>query len=156
MQALQNAEHNTEVAYLHLITAGELLSGEFRYADTKGVKKKFVRVLCSLTDDAFYVNTGEGRGHGRFTRDNVESSIAAAYDLRSRYLHTGSPFGMWVDPARGIASSDLQVGRPVVEDRRLAAVLAAAPTFTGLERLVRYCVLRFMVSRGLLVRDSTP
>ena len=154
MQALQNAENNTEVAYLHLITAGELLSGEFRYPGTKGVKKKFVTALCSLTDDAFYTDPGEEVVHGRFARDDMEESIGAAYDLRSRYVHTGAPFGMWVDPARAIAGSDLQVGRPVVEDRRFASVLAAAPTFTGLERLVRYCILRFMTSRGLLMRDS--
>ena len=47
-----------------------------------------------------------------------------------------------------------QVGQPVVEDKRLGKVLAVAPTFVGLERLVRYCILRLMASRGLLVRDS--
>lgn len=154
MQALQNAEYNTEVAYLHLITAGELLAHEFRSTDTRGVKAKLVRALCALTDESFYIVASEGSDHGRFTPQNVEHAIVAAYDLRSRYVHTGTPFGRWVDPVRGFASGDLQVGIPVVEDRSLSDVLAAAPTFNGLERLVRYCILRFMVSRGLLVPES--
>ena len=155
MQALQNAEHNTEVAYLHLITAGEILSSDFRYENTRGVKGKFVRALCSLLDDDFYVAQDSAQKFGRFEPNNVERSLGAAYDLRSRYVHTGAPFGMWVDPARGAVSGDLQVGKPVVKDRNLGRFLAVAPTFVGLERLVRYCILRWMASRGQLVRHSS-
>ena len=154
MQALQNAETNPEVAYLHLITAGEILAGYFRYADTRGVKKKFVRVLCSLLDARFYCAPDSTPAHVRFDPSNIEESVSAAHDLRSRYVHTGAPFGRWVEPALGITSGDLQIGNPVVEDRALGRILAVAPTFLGLERLVRYCVLRFMASRGVLTRDS--
>ena len=154
MQALQNAEHNTEVAYLHLITAGEVLSSDFRFKGIKGVKRKFVKALCSLLDDDFYVTQDSAPSFGRFKPNNVERSICAAYDLRSRYVHTGAPFGMWVDPALAISSGDLQVGKPSVKDRHLGGVLALAPTFVGLERLVRYCALRWMTLRGLLVRCS--
>ena len=154
MQALQNAEHNSEVAYLHLITAGEILSGEIRCADTKGVKGKFVKALYSLLDDDFYTASDSARSPVRFGPNNIERSIGAAYDLRSCYVHTGAPFGMWVDPTMGFASGDLPIGKPVVDDGNLGRVLAVAPTFAGLERLVRYCVLRLMASRGLLVRDA--
>ena len=154
MQALQNAESNSEVAYLHLITAGEILAGYLRYTGIRGVKRKFVRALCSLLDDQFYLTPDSTPIHTRFQPNNIEESVGAAHDLRSRYVHTGASFGRWVDPASGIGSGDLQVGRPVVEDSELGRVLAVAPTFLGLERLVRYCVLRLMASRGLLMRDS--
>ena len=152
LQALQNAERDTEVAYLHLITAGEVLSSDFRFKSTKGVKEKFVKSLCSLLDDDFYVTQNSAPHLRRFEPNNVERSIGAAYDLRSRYVHTGAPFGTWVSPALPVASGDLQLGEPSVEDRKLGRVLALAPTFVGLERLVRYCVLRWMTLRDLLVR----
>ena len=154
MQALQNAESNPEVGYLHLITAGEILGGYFRYADTKGVKKKFIRVLCSLLDDGFYCAPDSTPIHARFAPNNIKESVGAAHDLRSRYVHTGAPFRKWVEPALGMGGGDLQIGRPVVEDRALGRILAAAPTFLGLERLVRYSVLSFMASHGVLTRDS--
>ncbi len=154
MQALQNAEANVEVAYLHLITAGEILSSGFRYANTRGVKKKFVRALYSLIDEDFYAVPESPSKFGRFRADNMERSIGAAHELRSRYVHTGVSFGMWVDPALGVGGSDLQLGRPVVEGKSFGDILAAAPTFLGLERTVRYCILKFMASRGLLKRNG--
>ena len=153
MQAVQNAESNTEVAYLHLIVAGELLAGGLRLEGTRGSRGKFVEGLCSLLDDDFYSVPDASPSMRRFEPNNVERSIGAAYDLRSRYVHTGAPFGSWVDPSFGLASGDLRFGRPVVEDRDFGEILALAPTFRGLERLVRYGVLSLMASRGLLVRN---
>ena len=154
MQALQNAEHNAEVAYLHLITTGEIVSGGFRYRDAKGVKGKFVKALCSLLDGGFYLVSGTDSALRMFDPNRIEQSVGAAYDLRSRYVHTGAPFGIWVDPTMHIADGDLQVGMPVVKDKDLGRVLAEAPTFLGLERLVRYCILKWMASLGLVDRDA--
>jgi hypothetical protein len=36
-----------------------------------------------------------------------------------------------------------QVGHPVVDDKELGTLLAKAPPFRGLERVVRYAILRF-------------
>ena len=43
------------------------------------------------------------------------------------------------------------MGRPVVEDRDFARTLAKAPTFSGLERLVRYCLLKYMALNEILL-----
>ena len=155
MQALQNAEHNVEVAYLHLITAGEILSSCFRRLDVKGVRDKVVKALHSLLSDDFFSIRGSAPTYARFDSSNIEGSISAAYDLRSYYVHTGTSFGKWVDLSMGGVSGDVQMGRPVVEDERLGEALAAAPTFLGLERLVRYCILTLMASRGLFAGSST-
>lgn len=153
MQALQSAEHDAEVAYLHLITAGEILAGYSRPKGTRGIKDKFVKVLCSLLDEGFYTEKDSMPTHPGFEANRIETTVGAAHDLRSRYVHTGASFGRWVAPASGIRNGDLQIGTPVLEDRELGGILGAAPTLLGLERLLRYCVLRFMASRGLLVRD---
>ncbi len=181
MQALQNAEHDPEVAYLHLITAGEILSSFFQYSKEEildettiadldiiknkiedgdkiakriskrltVVRKNFVKSLCSLLDDSFYVTAESEKKPGHFKPRNIERNIGAAYDLRSNYVHTGVSFGRWVEPSRH--HSDLQSGKPVVEDKEFAKILRKAPKFAGLERLIRYCILKFMSSRELLV-----
>ena len=155
MQALQNAERNREVAYLHLITAGEILSGYFRHSRIRGVKRKLVQALCSLLDDHFYTEQDSNPMNIGFGPNTIEDNVGAAHDLRSFYVHTGVPFGWWVEPHDVIRRGDLSYGDPVVEDDQLRRVLGLAPTLLGLERLVRYCILRLMETRGLLVRDST-
>ena len=182
MQALRHAERNAEVAYLHLITAGEILSGPglFQYSkeerlapedvdDLKaiesclqngraiakrltgkllGIKRTFVRSLLSLLDESFYTERKGGRPFGYFRPDDMKRRVSAAYDLRSRYVHSGVPFGNWIAPARG--RGDVQIGRPIVQDGEFAKILERAPTFAGLERMMRYCLLRYMASHGVL------
>ena len=184
MLALQNAENNPEVAYLHLITAGEILSSFFQYSKKEmldetiiadldiiknqiedgdkianriserltTVKKSFVKSLCSLLDDSFYMMPESKQQFCYFKPENIERNIGAAYDLRSKYVHTGVSFGRWVEPSRD--HNDLQLGRPGVGDSEFARILAKAPKFAGLERLMRYCVLKFMSSHELFIRPE--
>ena len=184
MQALQDVDHNVEIAYLHLITVGEILSSFFSYPRNetldqetlndltviekdldngesivrrlhgliRGVKRTFVRSLCSLLDDQFFTRTETKQNYAHFVADDIEARVGAAYDLRSKYVHTGAPFGGWIDPSRGY--DDIQLGRPVVDDRDFGKTLAKAPKFAGLERLMRYCILKFMLSHELLVYEE--
>ena len=179
MQALTSAETNAEVAYLHLITAGELISSFFEFkkeeildhaaiADLQiikeniengtkiaarlssrltAIKKTFVRSLNSLLDDEFFLTSESDLEFSQFKREDMEMRIGAAYDLRSQYVHTGVPFGQWVEPSRDLG--DIQLGKPIVENRNFGKTLAVAPKFMGLERLIRHCLLKFMQSRGL-------
>ena len=178
MQALQNVEHEPEIAYLHLITAGEILAGFFKYEKEEildkqmlntlsviennldngvkiareisnrllGIKRSFVKSLCSLVDQQFFASRESDIEFGFFKTDDIERNIGAAYDLRSKYVHTGVPFGNWIQP-RG-KQTDLQFGRPVVSDHDFSKILEKAPTFIGLERFIRYCLLNFMASNG--------
>lgn len=178
MQALQNAEHAPETAYLHLITSGEILAGFFEYkkedildeeilnilsiiqseinnglkisnqlaSRIRGIKRSFVKSLCSLVDQNFFTSKDSNTIWGSFKQDSIEKNIGAAYDLRSKYVHTGVPFGNWVNPSYG--NSDLQQGQPEVDDKEFSKILGNAPTFLGLERFIRYCLLNFLVSNG--------
>ncbi len=184
MQALQNAEIDPEIAYLHLITAGEILSSFFSYSQKEildqetlkdletikneieggdsiakrmsgrltSVKRSFVKSLCSLLDDPFYTTDGTEENTCYFTPANIEKSVGAAYDLRSTYVHTGVSFERLIEPS--VFDKDLRPDNLVVDDKNFAKILRKAPTFPGLERLMRYCILRFMSSRKLL--DPNP
>jgi len=183
LQALQNIEHDPEVAYLHLITSGEILSNFHEYDKSElldnqtkcmlstiinevkngkkiasfftgkflQIKKRFVKTILLLTDESFFSRSESKQPYGRFKYDNFQETISAAYDLRSRYVHTGIPFGTWVGQSAGKDCSEVQFGKPVLEDRELSKILAKAPTFIGLERIIRYCLLRFAESHGAYI-----
>lgn len=175
MQALQNAERNPEVAYLHLITAGEILSNFYEYdkadlldEDSKlaletikrevrdgekvarfisskllQIKKRFLKTLSTLIDETFFSCSESSNPLFGFKRNNFMKNISAAYDLRSRYVHTGIPFGSWISLTMGGDNNEIQIGEPVVkEDKELGKLIGCAPTFIGLERIIRYALLK--------------
>ena len=184
-RALQNAEQDAEVAYLHLITGGEVLAGldEFspeellsqdalddlaairkklgepcanRVAGSmKSVRKKFAQSLFRKLDEDFYgagetdaANMFYFEAHGMVGLEDkcfdMKKCLESAYDVRSRYVHSGTPFGSWVAPNLGTSLSDRVMDRPILPDKKLAKILEMCPTFCGLERVVRHALLKSM------------
>ena len=173
LRALQVAERDPEVAYLHLISSGEILADSVERPkdvllddEIKGVlarieaemcggrklarmlrgrmrqlKRGFIHALSGLVDQDFFCRGEAKHDYGRLKADSFAKALGAAYDLRSRYVHTGTPFSIWVRPDAG--NDEVQSGRPITGDEELSDILAAAPTYIGLERVVRYCLLRF-------------
>lgn len=173
-QAVKNFETDPEVAYLHLITAGEILAEAHHYeaeetldattrqyleriqSQTPGgdeiarhfrgrlrsIRRRFVLTLCRLVDEPFFQRKEAQDGYSGLTSAGFMRAMLAAYDLRSKYVHTGQPFGGWVQP-RGQTIEEVQVGKPVVASPSLAKTMAEAPTLVGLERVLRYALLRF-------------
>lgn len=125
LQALQTVEHDPEVAYLALITAGEILAnavdididclrpqeisdalrrvaaeleGGEQLAQLLGgqmrqIKRRFAAVIGCLVDERFFAGPVAERSFDALQSTNFEKRIAAAYDLRSRYVHGGASFG---------------------------------------------------------------
>ena len=181
LQALQNAERNPEVAYLHLITTSEILSNFYDYdkdelldAESKNalvaierdvtdgeaiarfisgkllqVKKRFLTTLTNLVDESFFSRSESSQAIHSFKADSFMKCISSAYDLRSRYIHTGVPFGSWTSLSVSGTNNEVQVGKPVIkDDNELGKLIGHAPTFIGLERVVRYVLLRFAKQHG--------
>lgn len=177
-QALQICEEDPEVAYLHLITAGEIISEHFNYEkesliDEKtlsylkrieaeiddgekivkhfksqflSIKKRYVKSILSLIDDEFFISSEADNEIGSFKKEDFEKNIKASYDLRSKYVHTGVSFGKWIQVSG--SCYDIRLGKPVVNEKEFSKVLKKAPTFNGLERVIRYCLLKFMILNG--------
>lgn len=173
--ALQNAENDPEVAYLHLITAGEILSyfydfekSELYDEETKEiltliesnldeghkvsriiadkifhVKKRFLKTILNLVDSNFFQSSESNQTYGRFTKDTFKQAVASAYDLRSQYVHTGATFGDRVMLSAGGNNFEILFGVPVIENKNLKKCLSKAPTYIGLERVIRFSLLRF-------------
>jgi hypothetical protein len=181
LRALQTAERDPEIAYLNLITVGEILSNWYKYEEgalldeemrncletirneyeegmrianfisgrLRQVKRRFVETFVRLCDSAFFDHSEVTGEFGRLNADSFRDSISAAYDLRSRYVHSGTPFGNWICP--GSHFREGQLGLPVTRDREFGKILAKAPTYLSLERISRYALLRFAQSNGAYV-----
>jgi hypothetical protein len=172
LQALQQVQSDAEIAFLNLISAGEVLSGGFRFDDAelfddetreildtirrqageavhdrvKGrmyqVRRKFRLTLCRLLNDQFFSTSESSEAWGALKKDEIETRLNAAYDLRSRYLHTGARFDGWIRPTGQLW--EVLIGQPRVEPPEWKKILSSTPTFIGLERVVRYALLRFI------------
>ena len=71
---------------------GEEVAGKFA-SRLRGIKKRFVRTILDLVTPDFFERTESTHGNGKFESSTFERAIAAAYDLRSKHLHSGAPFG---------------------------------------------------------------
>jgi hypothetical protein len=177
-QALQSFEWDPEVAYLHLITSLEIVSNFKKLnkrhlfdeqtlaileevsvgcpdgeklarkicARLTAVKRLFVRTVTEFIPSEFFHNSESKATYAQLSAESFEASIAAAYDLRSMYVHTGFSFSSWVSASRG--NWEVQVGKAETGNRDRDKILDRAPTFVGLERVVRYCLLRFAEANG--------
>ena len=100
--------------------------------------------LCAveLTNDNFFEGSEAKLSIARLSKDDLFKRIKAAYDLRSQYAHTGADIGGWLNILTA-DNEEIFLGRPVMEDKKLAGLIVKAPTLAGLERLVRFMTLRF-------------
>ncbi len=117
-------------------------------------RKRFAGSLLRQLDEEFFreIEPGAAREY-RFRLEGMASlnkrefdmhrCLEAAYDVRSHHVHSGAPFGFWVTPRRWV--KDLVIFRPSLPDRDLARLLELCPTFCGLERVIRYALLKQMV-----------
>lgn len=149
---MQHAESQPEVAFLDLITCGEMLSNFFEYnKDNLLVKRRFVKTIRNLLNPYFFQQTETTIGI--LNESDISDRIEAAYDLRSYYVHSGVNFGGWVRACR-LSNSGRVVGVPDIKDKELKKILDKSPTtFSGLERIMRYCLLRFIHLYGTPIDD---
>jgi hypothetical protein len=108
------------------------------------VRRRVVYTVIHLLKEAFFEGSRAEDGF-RLIPDRIETCIKAVYDLRSQYTHGGSPFGTWFALHMVSPTTEINMGHPRLpgQQRELENLLADVPTFTGLERIVRFTVLSF-------------
>jgi hypothetical protein len=187
LQALQNTESAPEVAYLHLITAGEILANVHHpqsedlldecvteilddvrcfipdgdkkarvlASQMRHIKRRFRLTVEDLIDDRFFQARDQRPQWARLNPKDLSSRVAAAYNLRSLYVHSGISFGHWISPRTWPHLTEKPPpGKPKIKDNKLAKELATVPTYIGLERVIRYCLLRFAERHKLFIDNS--
>jgi hypothetical protein len=108
------------------------------------LRRRVIYAAKHFVNDAFFEGS-QAKPPYKLTRDKLESCVKAVYDLRSSYAHGGAQFGIWFEHQVGGATAEVQVGHPVLPNsqKKLEKILPNIPTFVGLERLVRFIILRF-------------
>ncbi len=81
-------------------------------------------------------------------REDLRPRMLAAYDVRSRLLHTGDRTGIWALTHSSIGE-EFCLGTPVLGEEKLKRLITSSLSLVGLER-VTSTVLRAAVQRHLL------
>jgi hypothetical protein len=85
--------------------------------------------------------------------EDLPSASSAAYALRSPYVHRGVVFGVYIDPTPGRCAASERIPEwllEVCDDKGIRIVLAKAPSFFGLEMVVRFSLTKEIESRRLV------
>jgi len=173
LQALQLFESDPELAFLSLVNAGEVLVSGLEFSedeiydkdaqellaeikeklgDTKAekvrdrffqIRRKFRVGLSKLVNRTFFEGSESQDEFYKFKPDEFDMRIAAAYDLRSNFLHAGKKFGVWVE-IMGHRNADVSIGLPAYGDQEWKKLISRIPTLVGMERVIRFCLLRFL------------
>jgi hypothetical protein len=128
------------------------LQGKFRQ-----IKRSYTRTLLNLLTCARGVDFFSGSEctveFGKLKREDIEKRLEASYDLRSKYVHTGVNFGKVTQP-HGSIMNEVQLGSYTTVDKDLAKALTLAPTYFGMERIMRFCLLRFIHLHGVPIDSA--
>jgi hypothetical protein len=122
------------------------------------VRYRFTQTIASLLNNYYFQNNlndlSQVRGQKLtylklIDRENIRRHLDSAYVIRSKFVHSGISFGQFIIPIAGHVY-ELQIGKPVIKGAKADFIssLENAPTFVGLERMMRYCLLRFIQKYG--------
>lgn len=114
------------------------------------VKRKFYHSLMGLLTEEFSLRNELSNGvtFGAITAESIEKALKAAYDLRSAYVHTGRSFGRYIEGQNEIPFTTWVHGDPGLKD--FLKIINTALTLKGLERVMRFCLLRFLETNGVI------
>jgi len=184
LRSIRLFEIEPELAFLDLVTCGEVLSNYYEYSDEElydqglrdelaeiqdkldngmkisrdiksrlyQVRRKYALTITKLLSPYFFQNSESLKKFAALEQDDIEKRIKASYDLRSLYVHEGIRIGNWLDPQSFM--NEVPVGIPVVESEKLKKLLCLTPTYLGMERIMRFCLLRFLHSNGVPIDSS--
>lgn len=182
IQALRIVEENPELAFLSLITAGEILASYFKYDSNElideeskkllnklkslgrdgeklhrkvskklmGISEAFCRFLMDCLDDSFFEKSEAKHPYQKLTESDIKQRLKAAYNLRSKYVHAGKTPSGWMSVAYLNDNEEIHHGSPIIEDKEMKNAIKRSPTFIGMERIIRYSLLKFLEQTSVI------
>ena len=115
------------------------------------VKRVFTRVILKLLSIKFFDGFEGDTAWMAVSVKGIRRNIMSTYDLRSHYIHTGARFGPFIEPMH--LGSEVG-GSWVMDDKKLKKLLNNSFTFLGMERVIRFCLLRFLALNGLIHHED--
>lgn len=182
VQSLRIVEENPELAFLSLITAGEILASYFKYSVDElldsnskelleklktlgedgeqlhkqvskklmGISEAFCKFLIDCLDDEFFERTESQQDFSKLTKSDIKQRLKAAYNLRSKYVHAGKTPSGWMSVDYLNNNEEVHHGTPVLEDKDMKKAIKRSPTFIGMERIIRYSLLKFVMKTNVI------
>lgn len=96
--------------------------------------------IMSYLDDDFFTRTESLERQKRLTPENASEAIKRAYGLRSKYVHAGSDSGLGL--MSSVAGGVVEVWGDLIRNGKEDKSVSASLSLVGLERVVRYCLLK--------------
>lgn len=176
LQGLDLFEDDSELSYLSFVNAGEVLvsalsfSGKELYdSDTRkllshvarkaggqaarAVRKKLFQVrrrfrigLTRLVAPAFFEGHECSEEWAALKPEDFGMRLNAAYDLRSKFLHSGARFAVWAEQLRH-ENAEIVPGKPAHGTPEWKELISRIPTLLAVERVMRFCLLKFIHTR---------
>ena len=75
------------------------------------MRRKIAKTIENLVDPQFFDGSDVDQTAALHSID-IKKRVLAAYDLRSKYVHTGITFGSWINRS----TEEIQLGKPVLAD----------------------------------------
>jgi hypothetical protein len=110
------------------------------------IRRKCALFVHQTLDDGFYHSSESEPNFHKPAASDIQRRIKAAYDLRSRFMHTGRSHGIWVNALKHFGE-EVVSGDPIIDDPELKKLVVSSLTLFGLERVVQYCLFRSISSR---------
>jgi hypothetical protein len=138
---------------IHSLKNGSDIVKKFK-GDMRKIKLKFLLTIRHLLTNDFFNTTESKDPHFSLKADDIEERLKSAYDLRSKYVHVGVEFGKWV--SNGIRSNNeiLGIKTSSLINKKYLQLFESAPSIIGLERIMRYCLLRFIHLNGCRIDNA--
>jgi hypothetical protein len=131
------------------IAGGHKLARKLK-SSMRQISKKYLLTALRLLTEQFFEKTESVAPYGALTRVEIEGMLKAAYNLRSLYVHTGATFRRWIDIGqRQMMYERHPRNNGYITESDIDKEALKAPTYIGLERIVRYCLLRFLHLNGV-------
>jgi len=122
------------------------------------IRRRYAMTIMSLLNTYYFQNESNdlpqfmgfvNKYRGVISPQQAEKHIKCSYDLRSKFIHTGFPFGQYVTPFTN-SISEIHIGNPIIEgaDNDTLKLVKYAAKYVGLERMMRFCLLRFIQKYG--------
>lgn len=115
------------------------------------VRRKYTLTILKLLNEHFFEKTESKQQYWCLQKDNIKDRLLAAYDLRSQYVHTGIRFGQTLYP-----HAQLMNETPTFNNNKskFEKCLSKSPTYIGMERIMRYCLIRFIHLNGIFIDEN--
>lgn len=115
-----------------------------------GISEGLCKFMMESLDDQFFERSESKRKENGLKKADIKRRIKAAYDIRSKIVHAGKFHRGWMQVNYLDNNDEIMYGDPVIDDKDIRKSISRSPTFIGMERMVRYSLIKFLLRTRLV------